>query len=92
MRNSLFQESRTKDCRAKLDEAKLDELSMIQQRNPQTVSQLLAQMRKLQEKVNSMTDAREFHDPETASSCGASHVTNNSEFQNYGWPRIWIAA
>ena len=68
MRNSLFQESRTKDCREieelrrrcceesdKARQAKLDELSMIQQRNPQTVSQLLAQMRKLQGKS-------EFHD------------------------------
>ena len=68
MRNSLFQESRTKDCREieelrsrcceecdKARQAKLDELSMIQQRNPQTVSQLLAQMRKLQGKSK-------FHD------------------------------
>ena len=56
MRNSFFQESRTKDCREieelrnlvamkkviKGRQAKLDEWSMKQQRNPQTVSQLLA--------------------------------------------------
>ena len=37
------------------------------------MSQLLAQMRELQDKVNSLSDAREFHDPETAGSSGASH-------------------
>ena len=47
----------------------------MQQRDPQTVSQLLAQMRESQDKVNSLSDAREFHDPETAGSSGASHVT-----------------
>ena len=58
MRNKLFQESRTKDsqeieelrrrCCEESDrarQAKLDELSMMQQRDLQTVSQLLAQMR-----------------------------------------------
>ena len=48
----------------------------MQQRDPQTVSQLLAQMRESQDKVNSLSDAREFHDPETAGSSGASHVTS----------------
>ena len=88
MRNKLFQESRTKDCQEieelrrrcceesdRARQAKLDELSMMQQRDPQTVSQLLAQMRESQNKVNSLSDAREFHDPETAGSSGASHVT-----------------
>ena len=69
MRNKLFQESRAR-------QAKLDELSMMQQRDPQTVSQLLAQMRESQDKANSLSDAREFHDPETAGSSGASHVTS----------------
>ena len=89
MRNKLFQESRTKDCQelkncegvavkrvTELDKQKLDELSMMQQRDPQTVSQFLAQMRESQDKVNSLSDAREFHDPETAGSSGASHVTS----------------
>ena len=40
------------------------------------MSQLLAQMRESQDKVNSLSDAREFHDPETAGSSGASHVTS----------------
>ena len=89
MRNKLFQESRTKDCQEieelrrrcceesdRARQAKLDELSVMQQRDPQTVSQLLAQMRESQDKVNSLSDAREFHDPETAGSSGASHVTS----------------
>ena len=50
---------------------------MKQQRNPQTVSQLLAQIRELQDKVNSLSNARAFHDPETASNSGASHVTSH---------------
>ena len=40
------------------------------------MSQLLAQMRESQDKANSLSDAREFHDPETAGSSGASHVTS----------------
>ena len=89
MRNKLFQESRTKDgqeieelrrrCCEESDrarQAKLDELSVMQQRDPQTVSQLLAQMRESKDKANSLSDAREFHDPETAGSSGASHVTS----------------
>ena len=89
MRNKLFQESRTKDCQDieelrrrcceesdRARQAKKDELSMMQQRDPQTVSQLLAQMRESQDKVNSLSDVREFPDPETAGSSGASHVTS----------------
>ena len=48
----------------------------MQHRDPQTVSQLLAQTRESQDKVNSLSDAKEFHDPETAGSSGASHVTS----------------
>ena len=63
MRNELFQESRTNGCqeieelrRRRYEEsdrarkAKLDELSMKQQKDPQTMSQLLTQMRELQDK------------------------------------------
>ena len=49
---------------------RIDELSMQQERNPSTVSQPLTQIQDLQDKVN----AREFYDPETASSSGAPHV------------------
>ena len=105
MRNKLFQESRTKDCQEieelrrrcceesdRARQAKLDELSVMQQRDPQTVSQLLAQMRESQDKVNSLSDAREFHDPETAGSSGYQSTLNKSELQNCASPRFWIAA
>ena len=52
---------------------RIDELP-IQERNPATVSQLLTHIQDLQNKVNSWTDARDFYDPETASSSGSSHV------------------
>ena len=38
------------------------------------MSQLLTQIQDLQNKGNSLSDAREFYDPETARSSGASHV------------------
>ena len=47
---------------------------MHQERNPTTVGQLLTQIRELQNKVNSLSDAREFCDPESGSSSGATHV------------------
>ena len=51
---------------------------MKQEENPSTVNQLLAQIQKLQEKVNSLNDAKEFYDPGTASSSGMSHVPSQS--------------
>ena len=53
---------------------KIEELSPRQERDPDTVSQLLAQIQGLQGQVNSLADAREFHDPDTASSSRAPHV------------------
>ena len=53
---------------------KIEELSPRQERDPDTVSQLLAQIQGLQGQVNSLGDAREFHDPDTASSSRAPHV------------------
>ena len=47
---------------------------MQQERNPTTVSQMVAQIWELQNKVNSLSDAREFYDPESRSSSGATHV------------------
>ena len=55
-------------------QARFDVLSMHQERNPTTVSQLLIQVQDLQNKVNSLSDAREFHDPGPGSSSGATHV------------------
>ena len=49
---------------------------MQQKRDPDTVSQLLTQIRELQDKVDFFSDAREFHDPESGSSSGQSHVPN----------------
>ena len=47
----------------------------LQDWNRMTVSQLLTQIQ-LQNKVNSLSDARELCDSETASSSGATHVPN----------------
>ena len=54
------------------------ELSLCQERNPTTVSQLMAQIWELQNRVNSLSDAREFYDPETGSSSGATHVLDHT--------------
>ena len=51
---------------------------MDQKRDPTAVSQLLAQIQDLQNKVNSLSDAREFHNPETASSSGATHAPDQT--------------
>ena len=58
--------------------ARSDELSMQQQWNPTTVSQMMAQIREIQNKVNSLSDAREFYDPESGSSSGATHVPDQT--------------
>ena len=87
MRNRLFQESRARNCQGteelrricceeteKGRQLRIDDLSVQQERNPTTVSQLVTQILDLQNKANSMADAREFYDPETASSSTPSHV------------------
>ena len=87
MKNRLFQESCARNCQdieelrriccEETDGARqlrIDEMFMQQKRNPAIVSQLLTQIQDMQNKVNSLTDARDFYDPETASSSGASHV------------------
>ena len=51
---------------------------MQQQRNPTTVSQMMAQILDLQNRVNSLSDAREFYDPESGSSSGATHVPDQT--------------
>ena len=58
----------------KLTQHRLDEYSMQQERYPDTVSQLMTQKRELQDKVNFLSDEREFHDPDSGSSSGRSHV------------------
>ena len=66
-----------RDCCEEKDrarQARSDELSMQQGRNPTTVSQMMAQILELQNKANSLSDAREFYGPESGSSSGATHV------------------
>ena len=88
MRNRLFREHEAKYCQEieelrrncreetnRARQARIDELSVHQERNPTTVSQLLTQIQVLQNKVNSLSDAGEFYDPETASSSGVTHVS-----------------
>ena len=60
------------------DKQELNELFMHQERNPTTVSQLMAQIRELQNKVNFLSDARELYDPESGSSSGPTHVPNRT--------------
>ena len=55
-------------------QARIDELSVRQERNPTTVSQLLTQIQDLQNNVNSLSDAKELYDPASGSSSGATHV------------------
>ena len=86
MRNRSFQEDRARNCQeieelrriccAEAERArqfKYDELSVQQRENPSAVSQLLTQIQELQDKVKSLNDAKEFYDPETASSSALSH-------------------
>ena len=56
--------------------------------HPSTVSELLTQIKDLQ-KANSLSDARKFYDPETASCSGASHVP--SQPVNIPSPRVVIS-
>ena len=89
--NRLFQEDHARDCQgieelrrifceeaSRARQARIDELFMHQERNPATVSQLTAQIRELQNKVNSLFDARAFYDPESGSSSGTTHVPDRT--------------
>ena len=71
MRNRACQEDRAKDCQeiqelrgvgcAEAERARqlrIDELSVQQRENPSTVNQLLAQIQDLQDKLNSLNDAK----------------------------------
>ena len=91
LRNGLFQEDHARDCQeieelrrvcceeaSRTRQARIDEMSMHQERNPTTVSQLLTQMKESQNKVNFLSDAREFYDPESGSSSGATHVPSQT--------------
>ena len=77
IRNKAIEEDRARDyqdieelrriCCAEADRArrlKYDELSTQQKENPSTVNQLMVQIQELQDKVNSLNDAKEFCDPD----------------------------
>ena len=51
-----------------------DGLSTQKETSESSVNQLMVQIQELHDTVNSLNDAREYHDPETASSSGLSHV------------------
>ena len=91
LRNGLFQENHARDCQEiealksicceeadRARQARSDELSMQQERNPASVSQMMAQIWELQNKVISLSDSREFYDLESASSSGATHVLDQT--------------
>ena len=68
---------------------------MHQERDPPTASQLLTQIQDLQNKVNSLSDTRDFHDPAAASSSGATRVPSQPSIipsprtmpcRDSGWP------
>ena len=89
-----FQEIHARDCREIVEmrstcyeeadrarQARSDELwrlFMQQEWNPTTVSLMMAQIRELQNKVNSLSDARASHDPESGRSSGATHVSDRT--------------
>ena len=73
LRNGLFQEKHARDCREieglgrigceEIEQARkaiIEELSLQKRRNPTTVSQMIAQIHDVLNKVNSFSDAREF--------------------------------
>ena len=87
MRNGAFQAERTKRFQ-EIEEMKkmsctegerpkqlrIDALDGQEEESKSTVNQLVVQIQELQDKVYSLNDAREFYDPEAASSSGLSHV------------------
>ena len=91
LRNRLFHEDNARDCQEieelrricceetdRARQARIHELSFHRERKPTTVSQLMAQFREVQNKVNSLSDAGEFYDPESRSSSGATHVPDRT--------------
>ena len=49
-------------------------MSTQKEESKSTVHQLMVQIQELQDKLISLNDAKEFHDPQTASSSVFSHV------------------
>ena len=91
LRSRFFQEDHATDCQEieelrsvcceeadRARQARGDKLSSQQERNPTAVSQVIAQIRELQNKMDSLSDAREFYYPEWGSSSGATHVPDQT--------------
>ena len=80
---------------SKREEQEVKNHLMQQRRNPTTVSQMMAQIQDFH-KVNSLSDAREFCDPESGSSSGATHVLDQTSTilssRTFTALRFWIAA
>ena len=76
--------------------ARIDELSLHQERNPASVSQLMTQIRESQNKENSLSDARVYHDPENRKQLWSNPRSRSnlhlSESKNPAALRFWIAA
>ena len=100
MRSRLLNESRARGCQEieelrricceatdRARQLRIDELSLQQERNPTTVSQLLTQIQDLQNKENSVADAREF-----LRSSRSQSTLDYSESQRNAQARFWIAA
>ena len=72
-----------------------DELSMQLGRNPSIVSQLLTQIQDLQNRVNSLTDARDFYAIQRQRAALVTHSQPSVDFpksQDHALLRCWIAA
>ena len=91
LRSRLFQENHAKDCQEieelrsicceeadRARQARSDELSVQRETIPAAVSQMMAQTRELQNKVNSLSDAGELYDTDPGSSSGATHVLDQT--------------
>ena len=53
-------------------------LCMHQEKDPTIVSQLMARIRKFQNRLSSLSDVKEFYDPQSGSSSGATHVPDRT--------------
>ena len=81
MRNRLFRENQATyfqefEAKKQIAQDKQELMNYLcnKRGTPTTASQMMAQIRELQNEVASWSEAREFYDPGAASSSGATHV------------------
>ena len=108
MRSRLFHENHARDCQEieelrsicceeadRARQARSDELSVQQERNPTTVSQMMAKIRELQNNVNSLSDVREFLRSWIREQLWSDQRSwsnfYDSEFQDLATLRFWLA-